>query len=373
MKKIVYIGIGTLTPILYENLCIDYFKENGIDVFYYDVTKLLFAIDSPKICYEIVSIIKSYQELEDIILQNNNYEVLYNLQINYENRFYKLFRLLKKHDCLISKFAIGYGPNMVSKHKIIGYIKEPLRLIKRIWNRFLQSLIFKLELVHVRFNIVFTAGKIAKNTFEPVSDKIVEINFIDYENFINNKAKTSEEIISFLDCFMANHEDIGFANNSSQLNPNLYIELINKFFERVEEKFYKNVEIVAHPKSNYKLDTFGGRKIIKNDTLKLVEKSLCVLSHHSTSVSYAVILNKPIIFFYTNEMEVLYKSGHIQFMKTLADILGMPCINIEREKLKNIPKVDSILYERYKYNYLITENSENLTNKEIIKRFVATQ
>ena len=82
-----------------------------------------------------------------------------------------------------------------------------------------------------------------------------------------------------------------------------YYKGLDRFFSALEKKYGTEVVIAAHPKTNTSVKSFGSRKIYRLCTAELVKDAEFVISHHSTSLSYAVLNYKPCIFIYTNEME----------------------------------------------------------------------
>jgi hypothetical protein len=359
--------------VLYDALCIDAFKKNHIDIVYLDVSELFLKIKVHQ-TYEFIIQIDSYKTLENMIKKHADEQTYFNIQMHFESRFWKIFRLVKIYNCKTSIFEIGYGPNIVSAHKILGYLQNPLKLLHRLSEKILVKLLLSSNFLKTDYDVVFSAGHAAREIAFNKAKQIVEINFIDYEYFqkylYEERASQYGGCIIFLDSYMAHHEDISFAINSKRLDPDVYINALNNFFDKIEYQYNKEIVIAAHPKSNYSEGTFKHRKIVKNQTLDLVCSADFILSHHSTSVSYAVLSYKSILFIYTDEMEALYKAGHIQFMKTLADVLNMPCINIDHIEGVTIEKVSTNHYDKYRYDYLVSKTSELFLNEEIITSMI---
>ena len=76
----------------------------------------------------------------------------------------------------------------------------------------------------------------------------------------------------------------------------------DKLFNYLETKYSVRMVVAAHPKSNYHGDEFGGREIIRGNTMELVKNAEFSIVHGSMSISYSVIFNKPIILAITDEM-----------------------------------------------------------------------
>ena len=107
----------------------------------------------------------------------------------------------------------------------------------------------------------------------------------------------------FLDQFLPFHPDAIFVKKfNPKTTEKKYFPALNKFFDDFEKSTNTKVVIAAHPKSDYEnRNCWGSRKFIKYDSLDLVKNSKFVLAHQSTSLSYAVLLKKKIIFLTSNE------------------------------------------------------------------------
>lgn len=375
MKRIVYIYFGILNKNLYDALCIDYFVQNGITVELVDISSLLFGYNNNQI-FEGIMTVNSYRELEELFFKNDCKQTLYNIQIHYETRFLKLFLLLKKYNCKTSIFEIGYLPSTNIEQKMKKYLKQPLQLVKRVLFKIVDKLLVKLNFIDLKYDIRFVAGNIPLEIASYNSNRIVEINFIDYEysRYRSSVFKNEKKYFVFLDIYLHKHQDHIFAeiDNSSAFSGEKYIQNLNNFFDKVEEKFNVEVIIAAHPKSNYSQNEFKNRKIIKDDTVSLVRNAHAVISHHSTSISYAVLNKKPLIFIYDESIKNNFKNVYM-FTKIFADYLQMPFLNIDLEEIEIIPNVCESKYDNYKYNFLTTKKSEQFTNKQIIEGFIKNE
>ncbi|WP_151948030.1 hypothetical protein [Aliarcobacter butzleri] len=375
MKKIIYIFFGVLSKNLYDALNINYFIQNDIEVELVDVTSLFFNYKNNQI-FEKIICISSYKELEEYFCNNDNSDTLYNVQFHYETRFVKFFLLLKKYNCKISIFEIGYLPSPNTEEKIIKYLQQPLKLFKRIICKISDKLLIKFNLINLNYDIRFVSGSIPLQIVNYNSKKIVELNYIDYE-YDRDKVSTfknEKKYFVFLDIYLHKHQDHTFADigNINKFSGEKYLKNLNNFFDKIEKRFNVEVIIAAHPKSSYSQNEFKNRKIIKDDTVNLVRNSHAVISHHSTSISYAVLNKKPIIFIFDNSIKNNFKNVYM-FTKIFADYLQMPFLNIDLEEIEIIPNVCELKYDNYKYNFLTTKNAEQFTNKQIIEGFIKSE
>ncbi|MCG3701769.1 hypothetical protein L5F41_06655 [Aliarcobacter butzleri] len=375
MKKIIYIFFGVLSKNLYDALNINYFIQNDIEVELVDVTSLFFNYKNNQI-FEKIICISSYKELEEYFCNNDNSDTLYNVQFHYETKFVKFFLLLKKYNCKISIFEIGYLPSPNTEEKIIKYLQQPLKLFKRIICKISDKLLIKFNLINLNYDIRFVAGSIPLQIVTYNSKKIVELNYIDYE-YDRDKVSTfknEKKYFVFLDIYLHKHQDHTFADigNINKFSGEKYLKNLNNFFDKIEKRFNVEVIIAAHPKSSYSQNEFKNRKIIKDDTVNLVRNAHAVISHHSTSISYAVLNKKSLIFIYDESIKNNFKNVYM-FTKIFADYLQMPFLNIDLEEIEIIPNVCELKYDNYKYNFLTTKKSEQFTNKQIIEGFIKNE
>ena len=117
-----------------------------------------------------------------------------------------------------------------------------------------------------------------------------------------------------------------------------------QFFKTFEKKTGLKIKFAAHPKSlkknvaKYSLDL----DYSIGNTEELVKNSSLVLLHSSTSISYAILFKKPIIFLTSNELMKSWIGPRIDnFSKVLNGILvNMSVDTNERLNLQSLLKID---------------------------------
>ena len=157
--------------------------------------------------------------------------------------------------------------------------------------------------------------------------------------------------------------------SSSTINEKLYYELINNFFNEIEKITNLKVVIAAHPKATkYKSSNyFNGRLVYFDKTAQLVVNSEFVIAHCSTSISYAVLSQKPILFVFDdnikNNMKYFYNN-----IISFAQNLDCNIVNFSEPLPINFNKIkiNYNFYNNYKYNYLTNINSESFNSLKII-------
>lgn len=197
------------------------------------------------------------------------------------------------------------------------------------------------------------------------------INHPDYDEY---KFKTHRRFIEgkyivFCDIYFPYHTDLSFLYGVKKLpHAKKYQNQLCKYFDSLESKYNMPVVIAAHPKSNYKGDEFGCRKIFKYCTSDLVYFASAVTMHLCNSISYAILGNKPIAFISTDDYNAIAKNK--QRLNLLAkETLKQPVYNLDKDSFSMIEfnQINKDIRLEYIYNYLTSKETEDKQNQEIIK------
>jgi hypothetical protein len=174
----------------------------------------------------------------------------------------------------------------------------------------------------------------------------------------------------FLDQYVPYHPDMvatGFAN---AINVSAYYASLRKLFDQIEKELGFNVIVSAHPRSNYpeKAEEFGGRKIVRNQTPKLVRGCRLVIGHCSTSLNYAVLWNKPIMIVSTRD--------YYSCDPTMAEMINGYALSLDKPVRWIAPDEDADLsdalevnvqpYKAFKEDYIKMEKSVDLPFWQIV-------
>lgn len=375
MKEVVYISWMRLTEKAERDWYISYLIDNGVDVEYWDVTGLLF----PDLKFQrsldrkYLTEISNYGQLESLLTAKDVTQTNFVMVVCYEGRFNRLYRLLTDYGCRLYFIEWGKFPTRDCSGSL-----DKLRILFHNPKRFTVLLASKLRSTYAKFlkqvkpfDVVFAAGA-ACMAMHPSAGKHVAVNLCDYDNYL--QAQDKQRVLPdtryavFLDLNMALHSDkrlVGLPN----LDPETYRASLNRFFCMVEKQFGIMVVVAAHPQSNYEPHFFEGRKILKGVTPELVKDADFVISHHSTSNSYAVLNLKSLLFIYTDEIEKVYSDSLLPYILDISEYLGQPAINVDKLKfdsLISLVKPDIQRYELYKYNYLTNRESEDCLSRDVV-------
>jgi len=138
---------------------------------------------------------------------------------------------------------------------------------------------------------------------DPISDKTHFIwgHLWDYDLYLDemkNQIAPDSTLGIFLDEYYPLHTDYDYLGIVSPIGADEYYAKLRTFFDYLETNYHVRIVIAAHPRSDYSesTDYFGGRPIIKGQTARLVHESSFVIAHDSTSINFAVLFRKPLIF-----------------------------------------------------------------------------
>lgn len=373
--KVIYVSFVHLSDKTSRDWHIDYLISQGVTVEYWDVVSLVIEEyeEAAAKSADYLRVLRTYDELEALLQLPENRDAYYVTIVTYAEFSIRLYRMLTKYDCKLIYIMWGAVPvNPLNRWiRLSRVFSNPLSVAGQLYNRQKAILYRKLKLVKP-FDIIFAGGEVmmANSGF---SRKMVPINSGDFEQYRQVKRVNPAPLVDgrcavFLDVYLTHHADNKVCG-WSMIGPDAYFATLNRFFARLEEKFGVEVVIAAHPRADYRtVNPFNGRRIFQNRTPELVKDSVFVISHSSLSQSQAVLNHKPIIFVYTNEMMSIYKHTYVNEIYDVAAYLNAALYNIDEVTSNDqivLKDVDPARYEKYKYSFLVSRDSEHKSTQEI--------
>lgn len=380
INKIVHISFSSLTPILAEALYVPQCLEKKISVEWLDLADIFgFPTNHHSENYKTIIVKpKNIEELTSYLSSLESSSILINIQFYFEWRFIKFFKILTTlKGPILSTFSMGDIP----LYPAISTTRLKKLLSPRfLFNKIIQTILFRIYVYTGTIKLPEIYFCAAKNhpPFTPKNAMYFPINYIDYDRFVrfNTHATQEKKQIVFLDISLATHPDLHFYGiKFNEVDGEQYRNDLNSFFAFLEKKYSLPVVIAAHPKSNYSAEYFNYRAIIQNDVLNLVANAILVIGHHSTSTSYAVAYNKPVVFFYSN---VILKNSSEKLpvpllIETFSKMLDAPCLNISTPYEDfEIPKINAEAYRNFLQSYMIGKNLENKDSATIFIDYLKT-
>ena len=118
---------------------------------------------------------------------------------------------------------------------------------------------------------------------------------------------------------------------------------------------------MGHYKTNFESPSkiFGNREVLYGRTLESTMRAKFVVNRDSSSISYAVILRKPIVFIYSNEL--LLDKVVMKYIYNMAIELGTHPINLNNPPIDLTPylNVDLEKYRNFEKNFLTSSFSKS--------------
>jgi hypothetical protein len=348
-------------------------KKNKFDVCFYNFAPILYPElyksaksesrytgDNEKIFFNINEALLEISKLDITCF------IVIILHYNYST--HKIFRAVTK-----SKLQYGLSCINVIPSQNIGNNKIGL-LYKKILN-------VKLSLVHKKIlgrlfkykyakllginspDVIITGG-----TNSLYSDKLYLADDTDilwthtydydtYLNTINSQSLPLKSIAVFIDAPspMFNHDSL-IPEITSPLTVEKYYPSLCNFFDVLENTLGLRVIIASHPKSQHARNPayFGGREVVHGNTIDLIRVSSLVINRNSTSINFVVLLNKPVIFYTSDEIELSASTMSSQ-IKSMADTLSKTPINIDHLGDINWHSeliINNQAYSKYKNAYI---------------------
>lgn len=330
-----------------------------------------------------VVLIDSIDKLSDKLNAIEEKETLVFLELWFNWDTYKIFKVLSKKG--IRYFSVDWYANQPrtdrSRKLMNNLLNLDLRNIYRAAVHLLNQKSFLRYAGMINISeapLLFIPGQ--RLGMSSPGKEIVPINHHDYEKVLtedNDNTLNVEELGNyavFLDVDLPGHPDFKRIGTET-ISPDVYYRKVNSFFSAVEEAFNVKVVIAAHPKSSY-TNEFKHRLCLKNKTRELVKHCSFVLLHHSFSINYAVLYNKPAILFHTNEFiaargKTFFLRNIYEIMKGYSVMLNVPIINIDEpvDVKQQLYPVDEERYGSFKSNYIVS-GKEGVRNYDILKQAI---
>ena len=347
------------------------FKKKGWKI------KTIFLGNSPKEYVKkstklkkIIYVKKSKDALR--VSRNIKNSVIYNLcNETFLQTIFNLFLLYNKnilvlrYDVIPFQYILGRNFSTFFRR---DFFKKFCNIFSLIFIRFLNNSIY----YYYNKNILnCITGKKSINKIKYFLKNKVFTHTYDYDFYLKDKnARNYSNNIVFIDQYEENHPDYKRLKIRTVTKKN-YFSSLNHFFKVIEKKFKKKIIIAGHPRAyRDKTRDFGGRKIIYNNTYKLIKNSHLVIAHDSTSLNFACLLKKPVLLTYTDEMK---KSSYLMnSILSFSEALGVKTINIDElteKKIKINLRFNNKKYEEFIENYITLSKSKKLNHEILEQKF----
>lgn len=377
IKEICFFIQTPLTKRDYDRFGSEVLQSRGFKVIFLDLTRII----NPEYLnkyqpsdlsdFQNVVIFYSQKEVINYLKINNNFFGIDMITATVNSMF--LYQALKRYNIQYASCYTNSIPLPIPtyKKKDIDSIKKTKRILKHLMQGYIFNDIkeifdkFLLLLFEDLFQppaFVLLGGRSYSPILpKPTKDtKIIWAHTFNYDLYLKYKFHRPEPIVQgdyliFLDEYFPFHPDSLISGSCKvSVSPQKYYGGLNRFFSYIETELGLPVVIAAHPSSRYDLypDYFQGRKVIVGKTIELVYYAKVVLAHSSTSINFAVLYKKPIIFLTSDEIE---KNNPGSFICNFAKQFNKEPINVDGELNLNLDeefKIDEDRYALYCLNYI---------------------
>jgi hypothetical protein len=360
----------------YQRFGIELIEENGFYVEVWDFSPIFRPelvrkyIPPDTFYYKGLTVFNDEIEVRKRLSDLSDSDFIVSL-ISYDFKRLGIYRALSKSfaDYLVF-YSGGLPPANILKETWLEHLIEKVRCLTSlrhisVWKHLFMKLPLRcLGVKPARF--LLGGGNRCFTYHFPVSKKteVMQIHALDYDLYLKERKDpvVEEPIAVFLDEFFPFHPDYIILKRDSPVSADRYYSLLNDFFDFIEEKTGLEVVIAAHPRSHYEKlpDYFNGRKCVRGRTINLVSKCRLVLSHSSTSLNFANLFYKPVIFITCSDLHKTYEEALIREMATW---FGKKPVFIDKDydiDLKSELTVSKRHYDNYRRAYIKVEDSKDM-------------
>ena len=336
-----------LFPILWNSYAKDIYKcEEYISINNKSEFLNFLSQNKPEIIIDLLHVSKKTNWIRNQLKKNNNIFVNFNINLipwskknlnHYLKYFFSIFIRPKKTILFIFQ---------VLKNKYYNYYK-------------------------VKADIVLVGGLDAKTK----TSKKINAHCMDYDIYLNLKNKTkinNKPYAVFVDENMVHHPDYDILGMDKPVTEKEYYPSLVKFFKKFENETKLPVYFAVHPKTSNEVinklpNLLQGIVYKVGNTPELIKNSEVTLLHASTSLSFAILFNKPVIFLTSKSLNNSWMGPRVN---NLAKFVNGNIINIDQsiEKkidLKNFLNIDTSKYKYYSDHFIKMPNSPNIPLWEI--------
>lgn len=353
-------------------------RTRGLEVEIWDITTCIHKKISNKLASDKTAQfdnLRTFTDTRDLIraISLLDKKCIVNCFIEYSIRTFFIFKAISKHHIQYCVLAMATHPN--PKPVRSGLFQHTKEILKRIYSlKFVEIVqhFLNIGLLEYYFllgispaSVIIIGGEksIEMNSY-PVNKATRQLwaHTFDYDIFLRERDSTgdpSKKYNVFLDEYLPFHPDFLTMGIGYPLPPEDYYPALGIFFDVLEEKTGAETRIAAHPRSTYESmpDLFSGRPLFKGKTSLLVKNANLVIAHMSTSVNFAVLYRKPIVFITSDKLKKMDSGKNITglYIQTMAELFGKEPVNVDHLEdfsLADLMTIDDETYTTYITNYI---------------------
>lgn len=313
IRKIIYIVSSPFNKRDYKRFGIGLLLESGYEVNVYDVSGVLYPeikkhyIPSDQYAFKGLFTLNSISEAHEAFLTCSENDVVVDLGDLYNSSY----RLLKTMSGMNLKFGSAFYsvPDPIFKKKSHSFFwklrsNRPMKFLER---RLLRSG-FGLEPYYFSLCAGSRAIEKCRNSMYKSPYHLIPAHSLDYDIHLEKRNENDgikKQHMVFLDSYVPFHPDWISEIGCYPCSAEIYFDTMCSCFDELERRMDMKVVIAAHPRSAYEKlpDHWRGREVVRGQTYELIKNAFLCITHASTSVNYAAILRKPLLFVTMNEID----------------------------------------------------------------------
>ncbi|TAL21729.1 MAG: hypothetical protein EPN94_12235 [Nitrospirae bacterium] len=279
-----------------------------------------------------------------------------------------IYKLLEKNNIPFGFCLLGLLPQINTHQRIIKrlYILLPNPVVS------LRNMLVRLRLGMLAWmgrsqrttspHFMMIGGGAAKkdsrcSALDPA--KVIKAHALDYDRYLEeeklahlNEGAAVRGYALFLDEDVPFHPDYLHSDTSPYCTADKYYGELNKFFDSFERATGLSIIVAAHPRADYKKrgNPYGNRELVFGKTIYFTKYAELILAHASTSLNFAILYKKPVIFMDSLEYSMRFRQG----IHNAASAFGQKLLIVSEEHIFQLRdlSVNNDLYERYKNSYI---------------------
>lgn len=370
MKTVIIVSQAPLTPQIDRNTYFSQLLNNGFNVKFWDISKILHPgmVYADEFDHKDAIKVENIKELENRIIQLDQENTIYFFDFDPNTDSDYIFGIFSKYNCYCVRIDMYANTSIRDTilNKVKSIFKEGGIILLRSKIRNLKSKLTNKYCSKFTFNRYLSSSVFSNRTDC--------INHPDYDEYLknHNKYPLDGKYILFVDTYFGYHPDVKYIyKDQGTLDTKRYYESMNTFFNHLETKYKIPVIIAAHPKYQlHEFNDYDGRKIIKYNTLPLLKGAECVIVQVCNTFSWITLLNKPVLMVSNNSY--LRAPNILKSLRSLSNILKLKFYNIDKTPYNRIKfnRIKERYRKKYIYNYLTSKETENLTNLQIFENII---
>ena len=360
----------------YARLGVELLTHKGYDVRLWDITSIAKPIYFnkytlpahqvlPQEVRDKIIFTKNRDHFHDLVksLTNNDIVIVpsnLNTVFSYAVEIFTLYNI-RFGTYLLTTF-LGINCKLTLFQLVKFHLRNPISSFKKIIFKFYNK--HRLPVWAPEFILVGGEEESQRVASFSTSDSfphVIKAHTFDYDTYLREENYNRDRIIKgkeyavFIDEYLTQYDCQDFVEDQTSpiITAKKYYPSLNKLLEYIENQFNLEVIIAAHPLSNYdnSSNPYDNRKMICHKTINLVKHSTLVLTHFSTSISFAVLYYKPMVFLTHQAFSDPLKRLRLPLVAKYFGVTPIELSNNNRY-FNSLPMVDNDTYDRYKFTWI---------------------